>query len=118
MSDDKPAEEVQSVYLVTRVITTAHKTSVSIPMGAFDDKEGAENFQKRKGQEVHALMAMQLVSPDGEMLDMTLGGVMAGMGIAGVAHVRHGPVEITRGAGLIQVASAGSRILTPQGRPN
>lgn len=119
MSDDEQPKKTEHVYLVTRVIQTAHNTAVSIPMGVFDDKEGAEMFQRRMGAEVKAIMEMQVVAPDGTMMDLMVGGVLAGMGITKVSHVRHGPVEITQGSGLIDTASQG-RILLPtqRGRPN
>lgn len=103
------------VFLVTRVITTAHKTSVSIPMGAFDGKDGAVAFQARMGKEVNGILSMQVIGHDGTTLDMTVGGVLAGLGITQVGHVRHGPVEVTVGSGIIETVSAGSRLVLPRG---
>lgn len=100
------------VYIVMRVITTAHDSSVSIPMGVFEGEDGTESFMKEQGAEVNAVMALRVVGADGQIIpDMTIGSFCEGLGIAKIGHKAQGPVEISKESRILRPGSSGGGIV-------
>jgi hypothetical protein len=93
----------EEVYIVTRVITTAHGTSVAIPMGVFDSKDASEVFMKTMGDEVRRVSTFKALDPEGNVvLDIDIGSFLGGLGIHKISHQAQGPVEISSDTLLIR----------------
>lgn len=102
----------EKVYIVMRVITTQHDTSVSIPMGVFEGEDGAKSFMKEQSAEVHAVMALRVVGEDGQVIpNMTIGSFCQGLGIAKIGHKAQGPVEVSKESRILRPGASGGGIV-------
>lgn len=86
--------ETEMVYVVHRSFTTKLGAIATVPLGTYKSKRAAEIASAAEDDKLRTFLSFRVVSPDGQLLNGTLGQLIANMGIGGIGHLAQGPLQL------------------------
>ncbi len=87
--------DTELIYVVHRSFQTRLGAVATVPIASFRDKAGAQQGSTAEDRKISTFLGFRVVAPDGTVLNGNLGRLLSNMGIAGIGHAAHGPLQVS-----------------------
>ncbi len=93
--------DTEVMFVVHRSFQTRLGALATVPLGAYKTKRAAEEASMQEDQKLTTFLSFRVMAPGGQVLDGTLGQLLNNMGISGIGHLAHGPLQVSDGPSAI-----------------
>lgn len=93
--------DTEVIFTVFRSFQTRLGALATMPIASYKSKPAAEQASAAEDQKIATFLGFRVVTPDGQVLDGTLGQFLSNMGLSGIGHLAYGPLQVCDGPSAI-----------------
>lgn len=93
--------DIEVIFTVHRSFQTRLGALATMPINSYRTKVAAEEASVAEDRKIATFLGFRVVTPDGQVLDGTLGQFLSNMGLQGIGHMAYGPQQVSDGPSAI-----------------
>lgn len=93
--------DTEVIFTVFRSFQTRLGARATMPICSYRSKVAAEQASAAEDKNIGTFLGFRVVTPDGQILDGTLGQFLNNMGLQGIGHMAYGPQQVNDGPSAI-----------------